>query len=100
MVLVYAVGSDKWLKPLTTLDVANYVVDMNATDDMAETASKSLMDSFLQMGTKSGGWTPETAPHYSRSPTSKAHKISPNWYLCTKICMIWEATTKGEYKYD
>ena len=50
-----AVGSSKRLKPLIILDVANYVVDLNATDAMAETAAKSLMDNFLQMGTKIGG---------------------------------------------
>ena len=59
---------------------------------MAETSAKSLMNKFLQMGTKSGGWTPATAPHWSRSSTSKGHKVI--------ICMIWAATTKEEYNYD
>ena len=50
-----AVGSAKRLKPVTISAVANYVVDHNATDATEETASKSLMDKFLQMGTEIGG---------------------------------------------
>ena len=49
------VGSAKQFKPVIILAVANSVVDNNATDTMAETSAKSLMDKFLQMGTKSGG---------------------------------------------
>ena len=55
MVPVSAVGSAKQLKPLTILAVPSYVVDPNATDAISETADKSLMDKFLQMGTKSCG---------------------------------------------
>ena len=55
MVPKYTVGSTNRLNHVTVSDVANYVVDHNATDTMAETAAKSLMDTFLQMGTKSGG---------------------------------------------
>ena len=58
------------------------------------------MDNFFQMGTKSGDSTPATATRWSRSSTIKGHKVGPNWYLCAKICMIWAATTKGEYKDD
>ena len=76
------------------------MVDQNATDAMSETAAKYLMDNFPQMGTKSGGWTPATAPHWSRSSTSKGNKVVPNWYLCANICMIWAANTEGEYKDD
>ena len=50
-----AVVSDKRLKPVTILAVVNSAVDQNATDAMAETAAKYLMDNFLQMGTKIGG---------------------------------------------
>ena len=50
-----AVGSAKRLKPVTISAVANSAVDHNATDDMEETADKSLTDKFLHMGTKSGG---------------------------------------------
>ena len=32
--------------------------------------------------------------------TSKGHKVIPNRYLCANICMIWSATTEGEYKHD
>ena len=49
------VGSDKRLKPVTISAVANSAVDQIATDAMAETDSKFVMDKFLQMGTKSGG---------------------------------------------
>ena len=55
MVSGYVVVSAKVLKPLTILDVANYVVDPNATDAIVETASKSFMDKFLYMCTESGG---------------------------------------------
>ena len=58
------------------------------------------MDKFLQMGTKSGGRTLASAPHWSRSYTSKGHKVGPNQYVCANICMIWAATTDGEYKDD
>ena len=34
------VGSDKRLKPVRILDVANSAVDHNSTDAMTETASK------------------------------------------------------------
>ena len=40
MVPVSAVGSDKRLKPVRILDVANSAVDHNSTDAMTETASK------------------------------------------------------------
>ena len=55
MVLGSAVGGAKRLKPVTIPAVANSAVDKNATDYMAETSAKYLMDKFLQMGTKSGG---------------------------------------------
>ena len=51
----YAVGSTKQLKPLKISDVANSAVDLNATYVMVEKSDKSLMDNFLQMGTKGGG---------------------------------------------
>ena len=50
-----AVDSSKPLKHVTISDVANSAVGQNATDSMAETAFKYLMDKFLQMVTKSGG---------------------------------------------
>ena len=59
------VGSANRLKPVTILDVKNSAVDQNAADAMAATATKSLIDKFLQMGTKSGGWTLATAPLWS-----------------------------------
>ena len=96
----YAVGNAKWLNPITILAVANSVVDPNATDAMSETAAKYLMDKFLRMGTKSGGWTLETAIHWSRSSTAKAHKVGPNRYFYAEICMILASTTKGEYNDD
>ena len=92
-----AVGSAKQLKPVTISAVANFAVDHNATDAIAETYYKHLMDKFLWMGTKSGGWTPATSPHWSRSSTSRGHKVVPNRYLYAKICMILEETTEGEY---
>ena len=95
-----AVGSDKRLKPVTILAVVNSAVDQNATDSMAETSDKSLMDKYLHMGTKSGGRTPATAPYWSWSSTSKGTTVGSNWYLCSKICMIWAAKTDGEYKDD
>ena len=49
-----AVGSSKRLKPVKTLAVSNSAVYHNATDYMAETADKSMMYKFLQMGMKSG----------------------------------------------
>ena len=55
MVPESTVGSAKRLKHVKMLAVANSAVDQNATDAMAETAAKSLMDNFLHMGTKSGG---------------------------------------------
>ena len=88
------------MKPVIISEIANSTVDQNATDYMAETAAKSLIYKFLQMGTKSGGQTPATAPHWSQSSTSKGHKVGPNRYLCANICMIWAVTTKGEYKDD
>ena len=98
MVLGYAVGSAKWLKPVTISAVENSAVDQNANDDMAETAAKSLLDKFLHMGTKCGGWNTANAPHWSRSSTSKGHEVGPNRYLCAKIGIIWAAITKGDYK--
>ena len=50
-----AVGSAKRLKHVTISDIANSAVDHNTTDAMSKTAVKSLMDKFLQMGTKIGG---------------------------------------------
>ena len=58
------VGSAKQLKPLTISAVTNFAVDPNTTDDMEEKSAKSLIDKFLQMGTKSGGLMPATAPHW------------------------------------
>ena len=55
MVPVSAVGSAKRLKHVTISDIANSAVDHNTTDAMSKTAVKSLMDKFLQMGTKIGG---------------------------------------------
>ena len=52
---VSAVSSAKRLKPLTISDVANSVVDLNATYAMTGTGTKFLMDKFLHMGTKIGG---------------------------------------------
>ena len=63
MVLGSAVGGAKRLKPVTISAVANYAVGQNATDAIAETSDKHLMDKFLWMGTKSGDWTPATSPH-------------------------------------
>ena len=59
-----AVESAKWLKPVTISDVANYAVDQNATDAMVEKDDNSLLDKFLQIVMKSGGWTTATAPHW------------------------------------
>ena len=95
-----AVGSANPLKPVTILAVAYYVIDQNSTGAISETYAKYLMDTFPQMGTKSGGWIPATAPHWARSSTSKGYRVVPNRYLCAKICMIWVAMTKGEYKDD
>ena len=41
-----------------------------------------------------------TAPNWSRSSTSKRHKVVLNQYLCANICMLWAATNEGEYKDD
>ena len=49
------VGSAKQLERVTISAITNSAVDQNATDSMAETSAKSLMDKFLHMGTKSGG---------------------------------------------
>ena len=49
-----AVDSAKVLTPVTISAVLNSAFDKNATDAMAYTAAKSLMEIFLQMGTKSG----------------------------------------------
>ena len=50
-----AVCRAKRLKPFTISAVTNYAVDTNATDAMTERDDKSLIDKFLQMGTKSCG---------------------------------------------
>ena len=54
MVPGVAVGSANLLNLLIISAVANSAVDLDATDAMVETADKSLMNKFPQMGMKSG----------------------------------------------